>query len=131
MTDNEKQRVAEWSGWRWLRLNQVDGTWVARLIPLTHPRFDLTDDSPAHGDVISTKGLPKYADLNACAEFEAVAKKWGLEDEYEHAIIAACGKPVGTRSYAARPFDTITATRAQRVKAILRVIGEQKKEPQP
>ena len=88
-------------------------------------------EHPEPHDVINDSTLPHYnKDLNACAEFEKVAKERGLEDEYEHAIIAACGKPVGTRSYAARTFATATATPVQRVKAVLAVIKEQKEEPQ-
>lgn len=108
MTDNEKQRVAEWCGWRELPGSLHHGRRTYWVSP-----SGATSTNP-----------PDYNSLDACAKFERVVKDRGLEDEYEHVIIAACGKPVGTRSYAASTFATTTATPAQRVEAILRVIEE-------
>lgn len=109
MTDNEKQRVAEWcepcpsipptedpqlsEGGHWIA--EYNGVWV-----------------PCH----------KYDTLNACAAWERVAKERGLESEYERALIAVCGRALGKLGHNARTFDIATATPAQRVAAILAVI---------
>lgn len=117
MTDQDKAHiVAEWCGWeiRWVDSGCIPNWEVISPNGRIVARYQI--ESTCMGS------LPCYDTLNACAEFEKMAKERGLEDEYEHAIIAACGKPVGTRSYAARPFDTVTATPAQRVEAILAVI---------
>ena len=104
MTNNEKQRIAEWCGWR----------------KVSNDSWGFPAGQSPSGQ---RKRLPNYPhSLDDCAEFERVAKERGLGDRWalKLRLVIAREKLANVTAY-----DVATATPAQRVKAILRVIEEQ------
>lgn len=110
MTNIDKvRRVAEWCGWREVLISGGGGHWW-----VTPDNRDINYDEC-------------FTTLNACAEFEAVAKERGLLRKYISVLWHAATEDAGVK-YSSNPGDHVEAiwmtTPAQRVEAILAVIGE-------
>ena len=140
MTDNEKQRVAEWCGWRWwctteAYRNDERCLYAPRHTPGPPEMFRLCEGDDLDLPIKQSNALPDYPNsLDTCAEFERVAKERDLMLMYIEVLIRLCRgtDQVEIRLTASYLKETLMvyasgvmeATPAQRVEAILRVIEE-------